>query len=60
MKKNLIDFEPLSMDEIKVIAIKNGRKLTNQSYIELAVEIVNGVIRNLDEEDFINVTNLKK
>jgi hypothetical protein len=60
MKKNLIDFEPLFMDEIKVIAIKNGRKLTNQSYIELAVEIVNGVIRHLDSDDFENVTNLKK
>lgn len=60
MGKNLIEFQDFKLDNLKQVALKNKRKINNQSLIELAVEIANNSIQHLDSLSFENVTTLTK
>jgi hypothetical protein len=54
-----VDFTDMDLTKLKELAKKNKRKMFKQGYLELAVEIANKAIENLDSEDFENVFNLK-
>lgn len=59
MGKNLIEFDNLQLEKLKEIAFKNKLKLSNQSYVDLAVSISTSVIQYLDTESFEQITSFK-
>ena len=60
MKSSIIHFDRVLVDEVSVIALKNGVKLTQQNLTELAFKIANTSIKYLDNESFEQLFDLKK
>jgi hypothetical protein len=59
MGKNLIEFDNFQLEKLKEIAFKNKLKLSNQSYVDLAVSISTSIIQHLDAESFEQITSFK-
>jgi hypothetical protein len=60
MKSSIIHFDRIISDEVSVVALKNGVKLTQQNLTELAFKIASDSIKYLDKESFEQITGLKK
>ncbi len=60
MKSSIIHFDRVLSDEVSVIALKNGVKLTQQNLTELAFKIASDTIKYLDNESFEQLFDLKK
>jgi hypothetical protein len=60
MKSSIIHFDRVLSDEVSVIALKNGVKLTQQNLTELAFKIADNCIKYIDNESFEQLFDLKK
>jgi hypothetical protein len=61
MSKNIIEIpDNEKMLGLKKLALENGLPINNQGMVDLAIRIANDVINHLEDEDFINIFNLKK
>ena len=60
MKSSIIHFDRVLVDEVSVIALKNGVKLTQQNLTELSFKIASDSIKYLEKESFEQITGLKK
>lgn len=60
MGQRRIEFDSFDLRAIKQLAKENNLPYTKGQYLlELAVKIANQIIENLDEESFLQITNLK-
>lgn len=59
MGKNIIKINDES-DSIKILAVQNKIKPTNQNLVDLSFKIVDDVYKHLDSEDFNAITGLIK
>jgi hypothetical protein len=60
MKSSVIHFDRIKVDEVTVVALKNGVKLTQQNLTELAFKIASDSLKYLDNNSFEQITGLKK
>jgi hypothetical protein len=60
MKSSVIHFDRIKVDEVTVVALKNGVKLTQQNLTELAFKIASDSLKYLDSNSFEQITGLKK